>query len=171
LGGAIWGDSSVPGRGSRFDIAFRREMRRVIPDKDKDFEELDENDPMFKRSPYFPEIKKQPPGLNYYQERVYVMRYFGEIAVLYTANDYGDMWQFGIKQKGPRDWEVNNDRNERGERVALDWDLYLNNGLYIHNVDPRPPLEGLLDTYKFGTNMIIHLLTRWEDKLRSAPRL
>jgi hypothetical protein len=99
------------------------------------------------------------------------MRYFGEISIIYTANDYGDMWSFGIKQKGPREWELNNDRNERGERVALDWDLYLNNGLYIHNVDPRPPIQGLLDTYKFGTNMVIHLLTRWEDKLRSAPRL
>lgn len=171
LGGAIWGDSTVPGRGSRFDIAFRREMRRVIPDKDKDFEALDPNDAMFRRSPYFPEIKKQPAGLNFYDEPVYVMRYFGEIAVIYTANDYGDMWQFGIKQKGARDWEINNDRNERGERVALDWDLYINNGLYIHNVDPRPPIAGLLETYKFGTNMIIHLLTRWEDKLRSAPRL
>ena len=171
LGGAIWGDSSVPGKGSPFDIAFRREMRRVMPDKDKNFEELDENDPMFRRSPYFPEVKKQPPGLNHYAEKVYVMRYFGEIAIIYTANDYGDMWSFGIKQKGPREWELNNDRNERGERVALDWDLYLNNGLYIHNVNPEPPIQALLDTYKFGTNMVIHLLTRWEDKLRTAPRL
>lgn len=171
LGGAIWGDSSVPGRGSPFDIAFRREMRRVIPDKDKDFEPLSPNDAMFRRAPYFPEIKQQPAGLNYYEEPVYVMRYFGEIAVIYTANDYGDMWQFGIKQLGPREWEINNDRNERGERVALDWDLYVNNGLYIHNADPRPPIQSLLDTYKFGTNMVIHLLTRWEDKLRGAPRL
>ena len=171
LGGAIWGDSSVPGRGSRFDIAFRREMRRVMPDKDKDFEALSPNDRMFRASPYFPEIKQQPSGLNYYEEPVYVMRYFGEIAIIYTANDYGDMWQFGIKQQGPREWEINNDRNARGERVALDWDLYINSGLYIHNVDPRPPIQSLLDTYKFGTNMVIHLLTRWEDKLRSAPRL
>ena len=171
LGGAIWGDSSVPGRGSRFDIAFRREMRRVMPDKDKDFEALAANDRMFRATPYFPEIKQQPAGLNYYEEPVYVMRYVGEIAIIYTANDYGDMWQFGIKQKGPREWEINNDRNARGERVALDWDLYINSGLYIHNVDPRPPVQSLLDTYKFGTNMVIHLLTRWEDKLRSAPRL
>jgi hypothetical protein len=171
LGGAIWGDSSVPGRGSRFDIAFRREMRRVMPDKDKDFEPLAANDRMFRATPYFAEIKQQPSGLNYYEEPVYVMRYFGEIAIIYTANDYGDMWQFGIKQKGPREWEINNDRNARGERVALDWDLYINSGLYIHNTDPRPPVQSLLDTYKFGTNMVIHLLTRWEDKLRSAPRL
>ena len=171
LGGAIWGDSSVPGRGSAFDIAFRREMRRVIPDKDKDFEELAENDAMFRRAPYFPEVQKQPAGLNYYQEPVYVMRYFGQIAVIYTANNYGDMWEFGIKQKGPREWEINVDSDAKGDKVALNWDLYINNGLYIHNANPLPPIAAILETYKFGTNMVIHLLTRWEDKLRSAPRL
>lgn len=176
LGGAIWGDSSVPGRGSRFDIAFRREMKRVIPDKDKDFEELDPNDPMFRKNPYFDEIKKQPTGINFYQEPVYVMRYFGEIAVIYTANDYADMWQFGVKlnddPKNTKDkWVINNDRNESGVRVAVDWDLYINSGIYIHNTNPNPPIASILDTYKFGTNMIIHLLTRWEDKLRTAPRL
>jgi hypothetical protein len=171
LGGAIWGDSSVPGRGSAFDIAFRREMRRVIPDKDKDFEELSANDALFRRAPYFPEIEKQPAGLNYYQEPVYVMRYFGQIAVIYTANNYGDMWEFGIMQKGPREWEINLDSDKEKEKVALNWDLYINNGLYIHNANPNPPIQAILDTYKFGTNMVIHLLTRWEDKLRSAPRL
>ncbi len=170
LGGAIWGDSSVPGRGSRFDIAFRREMKRVMPDKDKDFEPLAANDPMFRRSPYFSDVLKQPPGLNYYEEPVYVMRYFGEISIIYTANDYADMWQFGVKKDG-NNWVINADRNEQGVRVALDWSLYMNSGLYIHNTNPNPPVASLLDTFKFGTNMVIHLLTRWEDKLRSAPRL
>lgn len=173
LGGAIWGDSSVPGEGSRFDIAFRREMKRVIPDKDKNFEALDANDPVFKRSPYFAEIKKQPAGLNYYEEPVYVLRYFGEIAVIYTANDYGDMWQFGVQQEG-RDWVINGSRDEEaGDKpfVAQYAPLYAQAGIYVHNVKLDPPPAGILDTYKFGTNMIIHLLTRWEDKLRSAPRL
>jgi len=170
LGGAIWGDSSVPGRGSRFDLAFRREMRKVISDKDKDFEALSENDPMFRRDPYYPEIKKQPQGINYYEEPVYVMRYFGQIAVIYTPNDYADMWQFGIKQEGS-DWRINNDRNEQGVRVALDWPLYMSAGLYIHNANPNTPINALLATYKFGANMVIHLLTRWEDKVRGAPRL
>jgi hypothetical protein len=175
LGGAIWGDSSVPGRGSAFDIAFRREMKRVMPDKDKDFEALSPNDPMFRRAPYFPEIKKQPPGLNYYEEPVYVMRYYGEIAIIYTANDYGDMWEFGIKQRSPREWEINADRDESPGKgnafIALQRDLYIDNGIYVHNANPIPPIASIMDTYKFGTNMIIHLLTRWEDKLRSAPRL
>ena len=99
------------------------------------------------------------------------MRYFNEIAIIYTSNDYGDMWEFGVKQVNRTKWEINNDINEREERVAVSWDLYINNGIYIHNVNPLPPLEGLLNTYKFGTNMVVHLLTRWEDKLRSAPRL
>jgi len=33
-GGAIVANSALPGRGSRFDLAFRREMKRVIPDRD-----------------------------------------------------------------------------------------------------------------------------------------
>jgi hypothetical protein len=171
MGGAIWGDSSVPGRGSAFDLAFRREMKRVMPDKDKDFEALPPNDPVFRRAPYFPEVTKQPPGLNYYEEPVYVMRYFGEIAIIYTANNYGDMWEFGIKQKGTREWEVNLDGDAKGDKVALQWDLFSNSGIYVHNTNPLPPITSILETYKFGTNMVIHLLTRWEDKLRSAPRL
>jgi hypothetical protein len=169
MGGAIWGDASVPGRGSAFDIAFRREMRRVMPDKDKDFEPLDTRDPMFTRAPYFPEIRQQPPGINYYNDPVYVMRYFGEIAIIYTSNDYGDMWQFGIKLND-RDWVINLDSAEN-RRVAIDERLYENSGIYIHNTNPNPPIASILETYKFGTNMVIHLLTRWEDKLRSAPRL
>lgn len=169
MGGAIWGDSSVPGRGSAFDIAFRREMRRVMPDKDKDFEPLDTRDPMFTRAPYFPEIRQQPPGINYYNEPVYVMRYFGEISIIYTANDYGDMWQFGVKLEG-KDWVINTDWGDKGY-VALNRELYSNSGIYIHNTNPNLPITSILDTYKFGTNMVIHLITRWEDKLRSAPRL
>jgi hypothetical protein len=44
-------------------------------------------------------------------------------------------------------------------------------GLYIHNANPNTPINALLATYKFGANMVIHLLTRWEDKVRGAPRL
>jgi hypothetical protein len=170
MGGAIWGDSSLPGRGSPFDIAFRREMKRVMPDKDKDFQPLDPKDPIFTKSPYFTGMTKPPAGLNYYDEPVYVMRYFGEIAIIYTSNDYGDMLQFGVEQVD-RDWVINTNTDNRGERVALDWDLFRNNGIYVHNTSLEPPIASILDTYKFGTNMVIHLLTRWEDKLRSAPRL
>lgn len=173
LGGAIWGDSSVPGKGSAFDIAFRREMRRVMPDKDKDFEALDARDAIFSKATYFSEVRIQPRGLNYYQEPVYVLRYFGEVSIIYTANDYGDVMQFGIKQdaKNAREWVINLDNNENGEPVALNRSLYQNSGLYVHNTIPTPPLTSILDVYKFSTNMVLHLLTRWEDRVRTAPKL
>ena len=170
LGGAIWGDSSLPGRGSPFDIAFRREMKRVMPDKDKDFAPLSPKDPIFTKSPYFTGVTEPPLGLNYYDEPVYVMRYFGEIAIIYTANAYGGMLQFGVEQSD-REWVINTNTDRNGNRVALDWDLFRNNSIYVHNTSLQPPITSILNTYKFGTNLVIHLLTRWEDKVRSAPRL
>jgi hypothetical protein len=176
LGGAIWGDSSVPGKNSRFDIAFRREMRRVIPDKDKDWEELPKDHEIFNsRTAFFKEIVSAPPGLNFYEEPVYVLRMYGagtkadpgKIAIIYTSNDYGDMWQIGIKD-GRILSDLATDRNDRGDWIAMNPALWHNREVYVKNLS-YPALE---KTYKFGTNMVIHLLTRW-DTLRktSAPSL
>ncbi len=162
LGGAIWGDSSVPGRNSRFDIAFRREMKRVIPDVDKDWEELPANHPIFAQA-YFPEIKTVPPGINFYREPVYALKIFGEVAIIYTANDYGDMWQIGINDQG----QIDNRVNERRQYIAINEQIWLNRDTYIRNLKPEP----LTATYKFGTNLVIHLLTRWESKTRTASSL
>ena len=52
------------------------------------------------------------------------------------------------------------------EMVAVNEEMYHRRGLYFRNIEPKP----LMDTYKFGTNIVIHLLTRWEDKLRNVPR-
>lgn len=162
LGGAIWGDSSVPGRNSRFDIAFRREMKRIIPDVDKDWEPISEDHPIFTKG-YFPEIKTVPPGLNFYKEPIYSLKIYGEIAIIYTANDYGDMWQIGLDKDG----EVDMSRNARNQLIALNDSLWRYRGVYLGNMEP----DAISDTFKFGINIITHLLTRWEDKVRSAPRL
>lgn len=162
MGGCIWGDSSLPGLRSRFDIAFRREMKRVIPDVNKDFEPLPANHPIFTKG-YFAEIKEVPPGLNYYREPVFAMSIYGEIAIIYTANDYGDMWQVGLNQQG----QIDTRRNERGQWVAINDVIYNNRGIYLSNITP----ESLATSFKFGTNIVIHLLTRWEDKVRTAPSL
>jgi hypothetical protein len=162
LGGAIWGDSSVPGRNSRFDIAFRREMKRVIPDVDKDWEELPPNHPIYTQA-YFPEVKGVPPGLNYYREPIYALKIYGEVAVIYTANDYGDMWQIGLNQQG----QVDTRRNAKNQYVAINEVIWGNRDTYVRNISP----ESLALTYKFGTNVVIHLLTRWESKTRTASSL
>ena len=130
LGGAIWGDSSVPGRNSRFDLAFRREMKRVISDKDKDWEELPKNHPLFDaRQAYFPEIVTVPPGVNFYKEPVYALKIFGEVAILYTANDYGDMWQVGLLPDG----NIDTRKNELNQHVALN-DSIWGSKLYLRNI-------------------------------------
>lgn len=164
LGGAIWGDSSVPGRNSRFDLAFRREMKRVIPDKDKDWEELPKNHPLFDaRQAYFPEVTTVPPGINFYKEPVYALKIYGEVAIIYTANDYGDMWQIGLLPDGKIDMR----RNEKNQLVALNEVIWNNRNIYLRNIS-EPSLDL---TYKFGTNLVLHLLTRWDSKVKSAPAL
>ncbi|MGF1657457.1 MAG: DUF4159 domain-containing protein [Verrucomicrobiales bacterium] len=161
-GGAIWGDSSLPGRRSRFDIAFRREMRRVLPDRDKDFEVLEANHPIFSGG-YYPEIRQAPSGINYYQEPVEVLRFYDEIAVIYTANSYGDMWQIGLMADGTVDMR----RDENRNLVAINHSMWERRNIYFRNMEP----ETLAATYKFGTNVVVHLLTRWENRLRNVPQL
>ena len=82
--------------------------------------------------------------------------------MLYTANDYGDMWQFGIDEKGEY-------RHAPRREQAITWRSTRRCGtggiVYFRNLELKP----LNDTYKFGTNIILHLLTRWEDKLRNVP--
>ncbi len=160
MGGCIWGDASLPGLRSRFDIAFRREMKRVIPDVDKEFEPLPANHPIFTQT-YFSEVKEAPPGLNYYKDPVLALKIFGEIAILYTSNDYGDMWQIGLNQQGQIDLR----KNQNGMHIAINNELFVNRDIYVRNLAPEP----LATCFKFGTNVVIHLLTRWESKVRTAP--
>ena len=161
-GGCIWGDSSLPGQRSRFDIAFRREMLRLLPEiKNQNWEPLPPNHPIYSNT-YYSEIKGVVPGINFYDEPIYGLKGFaGELAVIYTANDYGDMWQFGIDEKG----EFDLSRDEKRRFVAINEPMWHRRNLYFRNVEPKP----LMDTYKFGTNIIIHLITRWESHLRFTP--
>jgi len=163
-GGCIWGDSSVPGLRSSFDIAFRREMRRVIPDVDKKFEPIGPEHPIYAADSYYPEIKSAPPGINFYNDPVQVLRIYGEIAIIYTSNDYGNMWQFGLTQDGK---QIDTTRNQQNQFIALNKNLWDNRETYVRNIS----IPALNETYKFGINVITHLLTRWETKTRNAPTL
>ena len=171
VGGCIWGDSSLPGRYSRFDIAFRREMRRVIPDVDKDWEALPKDYPMFKKNLYYPEITAPPSGINYYKEPVYALRFGGEVAIIYTANDYGDMWRLALTTGTGNQLDVDKTREDgptntfRRLKYTDDTVFGLSDRYYRGMEVPR-----LVDSYKFGTNVVIHLLTRWEDRIKAIPK-
>lgn len=163
VGGCLWGDSSLPGQRSRFDLAFRREMRRVIPDVNKDWKELPKNHPIYTKA-YFPDIVEPPPGINFYHEPCYfIPGMAGEIGVLYTPNDYGDMYQFGIDEHG----EIDLTRDEKHRMVAVNEAMWWRHNIYFRNIEGK----ALLKTYKFGMNIAIHLMTRWEDKLGMAATM
>ena len=157
-GGCIWGDSSLPGNRSRFDIAFRREMLRLLPEIKQKWEPLPATHPIYTNT-YYAEIKGVVPGMNFYHEPIYGLKGFaGEVAILYTANDYGDMWQFGLDENG--DFDLS--RDDKRRFVAINEQMWHRRNMYFRNVEPK----ALMDTYKFGTNIIIHLLTRWESHTR-----
>jgi hypothetical protein len=163
VGGCLWGDSSLAGQHSRFDIAFRREMKRVIPDLNKNWQEVPATHPIFTRN-YFPEVKDVAEGMNFRHEPIYMLPGLAnEIGILYTANDYGDMWQFGIDEKGNLDLS----RDEKLHMVAVNEVMWWRRNLYFRNIEPK----ALLKSYKFGMNIMIYLMTRWEDKLGMAARM
>ena len=49
--------------------------------------------------------------------------------------------------------------------VATNYVMYEKRSIYFRNLE----LPALTESYKFGTNIVVHLLTRWEDKLRNVP--
>lgn len=159
VGGAIWGDSSLPGRNSRFDIAFRREMKRVLNDKDIDFQPLPMDHALFTKMKY--NVGQMPAGLNFYEEPVYVMKVYDEISVIYTANDYGDMMRVGLNAEG----EIDMRKDPNNEYVAIDRGFWEARNTYFRNMSK----ESLGHTYEFSIDMVFYLLTRWESKLRGVP--
>ncbi|MBI5393948.1 MAG: DUF4159 domain-containing protein [Verrucomicrobia bacterium] len=159
-GGAIWADNDLPGRRSRFDMAFRREMKRVLTDKD--FETLPTDHPIM--FAYYPMLRKLPSGMNNYQEPVEVIRLIAnEIAVVYTLNAYGDLWECSLDE---------NDRIDRylyrkGPRQAYHkWGPHYGSyytATHYRNVND----ETVVAAYKLGINIVVHLLNRYDDRLRA----
>jgi hypothetical protein len=150
-GGCLWGDSGVPGRRSAFDVAFRREMRRLIPDPDKSFEALPPSHPVYRES-FFP-LAGAPAGLNRSREPVEVIKIEGVEAVIYTSNGYGAMWQATLDDEMKR---VDRAIMTQAERVA-----YAKRSILFRNWEEA----ALLDSYRLGVNMTTYLLTRFQRGL------
>jgi hypothetical protein len=158
-GGAIWGDNALAGKGSRFDIAFKREMKKVIPDIDKNWEDMPMTAEVFTKS-WFP-IDKLPQGMNYYAEPVQHIDIDGKLAILYTPNDYSDLLYMYI---------------EPGDAAAgpayptPTQPLFTNppfdyNHLFFRNFT----LASSLDAHRLGMNILAYLLVRFDNDLQLAP--
>jgi hypothetical protein len=73
------------------------------------------------------------------------------------------MWQIGLNQQGQIDLRKNAD----DKYIAINPDIFERRDVYLRNIEPA----ALSTCFKFGTNIVIHLLTRWESKVRTAPTL
>ncbi|MCC6354514.1 MAG: DUF4159 domain-containing protein [Verrucomicrobiae bacterium] len=155
VGGCIWGDNALPGHRSRFDIAFRREMKRVIPDDDKPFERLPEDHPIYGNGGF--RLKEMPAGLNFAQWPVEAIRLDGIEAIIYTANGYGAMWQVTFDDSLR---QIDNAVMQRNEKEFWEY-----RKIFYRNLNE----DSLLRSYRLGYNIVLHLLLRYEAKLRTLP--
>jgi hypothetical protein len=161
-GGAIWGDNSLPGYGSRFDVAFRREMKRVIPDVDKKFEDLPLTHDIFAKSWFT--ITEVPQGMNYYAEPLQHLDLDGKLAILYTPNDYGDLFFMRILP-GDTSMEGWEPRPGSGSPLFTNFNFVLNSTVFFRNFT----LPSCLAAHQLGMNIIGHLLVRFDKDLLLAP--
>jgi hypothetical protein len=158
-GGAIWADNDLPGRRSRFDMAFRREMKRVLTDRD--FERLPETHPIMYS--YFT-LRELPSGVNFYREPIEVVRLIAdEIAIVYTLNAYGDMWESALDENDRIDRQLYRTGPRSGYyKWGPHFGNYFTHSHYRNINDETVPLA-----YKLGINIVVHLLTRYDDRLRA----
>jgi hypothetical protein len=167
VGGAIWGDSAFAGTGSRFDVAFHREMKLVLPDVDKNFQPLPMDHPIFTHG-WFP-MDKLPPGMNFRADPVEVINLDGKLAVIYTPNDYSDLLTLALRS-GRDEVEATADNNGFF-RYAPDHPLYTpdeffnHRATYYRNYDAGPSMAA----YKLSMNILTHLLIRFDDSLQLTP--
>lgn len=158
-GGAIWGDNALAGAGSRFDVAFQREMKRVIPDPDKNFEPMTMTHEVFTKS-WFP-ITKLPQGINYYSEPIQHLDLDGKLAIIYTPNDYTDLMNVHILSG---DTEIDAS-NPPKFILRTSWTAYTNRDVFFRNLN----LESVLAADRLGMNIVGFLLVRFDADILLTP--
>ncbi|MDX2227219.1 MAG: DUF4159 domain-containing protein [Verrucomicrobiae bacterium] len=151
-GGVIWGDNGLPGHHSRFDIAFRREMRRVLPDPDQELLPLDPDHAIFTQKGSL--LRTLPAGVNFSAFPVEAARMDGKIAVLYTPNSYGNLWQIALDERG-RVLEVFDEGTvKQPHNTYTARHLWSRRHTYYRNVDE----QSVTQAYQLGINIICHIL-------------
>ncbi len=167
LGGAVWADSSLAGRRSRFDVAFRREMKRVMPDREFEVIQGTDHD-LF--DTFFQNIGL-PSGMNFYQEPVELINIGPEMAVLYTLNGYGNLWESRLNSQNKIDWGLVNTGTMEAPRWQHVYGPHLSSpreetGIIYRNIDD----ETVNNSFRFGINVVVHLLTRYQKYFQFLPK-
>jgi hypothetical protein len=164
-GGAIWGDSAFAGDGSRFDVAFRREMKRVLPDIDKNFEPVPVTHDIFTKG-WFP-MSELPPGMNYRADSMQMIRIDGKIAVIYTPDDYSDMMTMALAPGSDSNNAQYIPFHQWREDDPIFTSLFFerDSKFYFRNYEA----PSVMDVDKMCMNIVTHLLIRFDDQLQFAP--
>jgi hypothetical protein len=156
-GGLIWGDNALPGRGSRFDVAFRREMGYVVGNKNQ-FAPMSLDADIFTKSQF--QIATLPPGMNYYSEPLEHIDLDGKLAILYTPNDYSDLFYLRILPGDSKIGPTANDRNWTSPLLTSGTFLG-NSATFFRNFS----LPSAIAVHRLGMNIVVHLLTRFNDEV------
>jgi hypothetical protein len=164
-GGAIWGDSAFAGDGSRFDVAFHREMKYVLPDRNLQFEPLPIDHDIFTKAKF--QIDDVPPGMNDRRDPIECIKLDGKPAVIYTPNDYSDMMTM-LLEPGRNESDA---RMAPGDHWTPEQPLYTPGGFthhaatYFRNYAPASAMA----SYKLSMNILVYLVHRYDDELLLTP--
>ena len=156
-GGLIWGDNAEAGGGSRFDVAFRREMKRVIPSED--FRALATDAEIF-RGRY--QFEQTPQGMNYRAEPIEHVDLDGKFAILYTPDDYSDLYTMRIL---PGDDKIQGTYSTTDSPLVTPGVFLYNRAIFFRNYT----LPSSLAAQHLGLNIVTFLITRFDDELELAP--
>ena len=165
VGGAIWGDSAFAGDGSRFDVAFHREMKRVLPDPDIVFQDLPMDHPIFTKS-WFP-MDSVPLGMNYRKDPIQIVNLDGKLAIIYTPNDYSDLMTVALAPgKDPTTAEMNGQ-----DRPYKDKPRYSPTGFTRHEATfyRNYTASSAMISDQLSMNILAHLLIRFDSDLLLTP--
>ncbi|MDD5676978.1 MAG: von Willebrand factor type A domain-containing protein [Kiritimatiellae bacterium] len=147
LGGAVWADNAESKKGSSFDLALRREMKRVLPDRD--FEDVPSNHELYNIFFDTPSLPKE----NSNQEPIKKIDIGNQAAVLYTLDGYGNLWD-RYKLSSNNQVEVVTGKTDMGRKAP-----------------GGPTLSDALvkNAYKLGINATVYLLTRYQRSFQMLP--
>ncbi len=159
-GGAIWGDSRLVGPGSPFDIAFRREMKRIVPDADKPFVTIPNNHPLFVKS-FYNMPNGVPPGMQFARYPLEAIKIDDEIAVLYSMNNYTDIMRAALITDAATRRRIVDVNYGPNKRFVTPWSLWQMREIFFRNWTP----ESAEAAFQLGLNIIVHLLTRFQERL------
>ncbi|MCE0482849.1 MAG: DUF4159 domain-containing protein [Methylacidiphilales bacterium] len=153
-GGAIWGDNALAGTGSRFDVAFRREMKRVVPGQD--FAPLTVSDDIFAKGDH--PVTQIPRGMNYYGEAPEHIDIDGVLAILYTPNDYSDMMFMRVL---PGDTDIYIKDNVPPNTLYTDQKFWYGRDVFFRNFD----LDSAVAVNRMGMKVFTYLILRFNSYL------